>query len=156
MVYHQIRICNICTFTPYYSVFSLSPFFPQVFKTLLVNFWSKLYSKSLKPQIPKRCTFDCTIESSYIISTKGGPKLGHPLRTVKWYHPSHPPACGTINKVPYLSVQCIALRNSFDTPSLCSVAFDAPSLLLSRFPFNGSIKLENVPVPPCYQITSSY
>ena len=26
-VYHQIRICNICTFIPYYSVFSLSPFF---------------------------------------------------------------------------------------------------------------------------------
>ena len=45
--------------------------------TLLVNFWSKLYSKSLEPQI---------------VPSKGDPKLGSPLRyhpiscTHLWYH----------------------------------------------------------------------
>ena len=41
-----------------------------LYATLLVHFWSKLYSKSLKPQtVPSEAD-----------EAKGGPKLGHPLR----------------------------------------------------------------------------
>ena len=125
--------------------------------TLLVNFWSKLYSKSF--------TSDCTIE---------GPQIGAPFKVPSYL-------------VHLLVVPSIRFRtlvsNAFDAPSLSSVAGgcslallsrwgdapllrsvtgDAPSVCsvtrgmlpcfaqllggrslasLSRFPFNGSIKL---------------
>ena len=82
------------------------------FVSLLVNFWSKLYSKSF--------TSDCTIEK--------GPQIGAP-------------ACGTINKVSMHMTLPHFVQSLGMLPQFAQSLGGRSIASLCRFPFNGSIKL---------------